>query len=309
MADMQVKIGQTILSNPVVLAAGTCGVMGEIGDAINLKLVGAITTKSITKEARIGNNPIRIADVPNGMMNAIGLANEGIDSFMKNQASKASTLPTTVIGSIAGHTIDDYVSVASEMNGIDGIHLVEINVSCPNTNDGLEFGGCTQQLAQLLSEIKPVLPDCGMIVKLSVATGDVRPFAEVAINNGADGLTLINTIPGLAIDVSTKRPILSRGVGGFSGHEIHPVAVRVVHEVYTDVAMSADIPIIGTGGIMNWKNAAEFILAGATAIGIGTALFVKPTIATKVAKSLHTWVEQHGCSSVSELVGAMETSE
>ncbi len=309
MADMQAKLGQTVLSNPVVLAAGTCGVMGEIGDAINLQFIGAITTKSITKEARTGNNPVRIADVPNGMINAIGLANEGIDSFIKNQASKAASLPTTVIGSVAGHTIDDYVSVASEMNAIDGIDLVEINVSCPNTNDGLEFGGCTKQLAQLLQEIKPVLPDCGMIVKLSVAAGDVRPFAEIAINSGADALTLINTIPGLAIDVNTKRPILSRGIGGLSGSEIHPVAVRVVREVFIDVAKNAGVPIIGTGGIMHWEDAAEFILAGATAVGIGTALFVQPAIATKIAMSLQTWVEQHGCSSVSELVGAMATSE
>ncbi len=306
MAQMQVKLGQMTLRNPVVLAAGTCGVMGEIGDAIDLHSVGAITTKSITKEPRVGNEPIRMAELPNGMMNAIGLANEGIDSFIKHQAPKAQSLNTTIIGSIAGHTIEEYVAVAHAMNDIDGIGLVEINVSCPNTSDGLEFGSCQKQLATLLGEIKPVLSKTGMIVKLSVAAGDIRPHAESAINCGADALTLINTIPGLAIDVETKEPILSRGIGGCSGSDIHPVAVRVVHEVYRDVAINSCTPIIGTGGVMRWEDAAEFILAGASAVGIGTASFVNPTIAPNIAKKLTQWVERLGTNDINSLVGTMK---
>ncbi len=306
MADMKVKLGNSTLRNPVVLAAGTCGVLGEIADAINLSLIGGITTKSITFEPRVGNEPIRMLELPNGMINAIGLANGGIESFLKNHAPKATTIDSTVIGSVAGDTIDHYVSVAQAMDQVDGIELVEINVSCPNTADGLEFGACPKQLSTLLREIKPVLSQSGMIVKLSAAPGDIRPHAEVAIDCGADALTLINTIPAMSIDVETGGSSISRSIGGMSGQAIHPIAVRIVHEVYQDIAKDAEIPIIGTGGVMCWQDAAEFVLAGATAIGIGTALFVDPTIAPKIGKKLERWVELQGCATISELVGAMK---
>jgi len=305
MTEMQVKLGNTTLRNPVVLTAGTCGVMGEIGDAINLSSIGAITTKSITKEPRIGNEPIRMTTLPNGMLNAIGLANEGIASFVEKQSAKATSIDTIVIGSVAGESINDYVEVACEMNAIEGVDLVEINVSCPNTSDGLEFGGCPLRLAALLNEIKPVLSDTGMIVKLSATPGDIRPHAQVAIDCGADALTLINTIPSLAIDVESRHPKISRGVGGLSGEIIHPIAVRIVHEIYQDVAKKAGIPIIGTGGIMRWEDAAEFILAGASAIGIGTASFVNPAVAPTVAKHLKKWVQRQGCNSINELIGSL----
>lgn len=303
---MNVKIGSVELRNPVVLAGGTSGVMGEIQDAIDVSILGAITTKSITKEARAGNTPVRIVDHHYGMMNAIGLANEGIDSFIREQAPKAIAIPTTIIGSVAGHTIDEYVAVASAMDGEQGIELVEINVSCPNTEDGLEFGACPIQLQTLLQEIRPVLQNSGMIVKLSAAVGDIRPHAQMAIDCGSDALTLINTIPGLAINIDSRKPILSRGIGGFSGSAIHPIAVRVVREVYCDVTQHTSTPIIGTGGVMRWEDAAEFILAGASAVGIGTASFVNPSISVQVAKKLQTWTEAQGCTSINELVGAMQ---
>ena len=306
MTQMDVKLGQVTLRNPVVLAAGTCGVIGEIKDAINLNHIGAITTKSITKEPRAGNEPVRMSTIQSGMINAIGLANEGIDSFIKNQAPKALSLNTTVIGSVAGDTIDAYVAVASAMDNVDGIDLVEINVSCPNTADGLEFGGCPERLTTLLNEIKPVLSNSGMLVKLSAAPGDIRPHAQAAINCGADALTLINTIPSLAIDVESRTPEISRGIGGVSGAIIHPVAVRVVHEIYRDIAKSAQVPIIGTGGVMRWEDAAEFILAGATAVGIGTASFVNPAIAPKIAKQLSAWATRQGCRSITELIGSLQ---
>jgi len=304
---MQVTLGNTKLRNPIVLAAGTCGVMGEIGDAINLGKLGAITTKSITSEPRIGNDPIRMTTLPNGMLNAIGLANEGIQSFISTQAPKATALDTTVIGSVAGDSIEAYVEVASAMNSVDGIELVEINVSCPNTEDGLEFGSCPKQLANLLNEVKPMLTNCGMVVKLSASPGDIRPHADAAINCGADALTLINTLPSLAIDIESRTTLLSRGIGGGSGGMIHPVAVRVVHEIYRDVAKNAGIPIIGTGGTMRWEDAAEFILAGATAVGIGTASFINPATAIKIAKNLTKWVKRQGCESVNELIGSILT--
>ena len=306
MENMPVKLGNATLRNPVVLAAGTCGVMGEISDAIDVSTIGALTSKSITLEPREGNEPLRMYELPKGMINAIGLANSGIESFIKDHAPKAARLDTTIIGSIAGDTIENYVSVAQAMDQVEGIDLVEINVSCPNTEDGLEFGASPKQLTALLQEIRPVLSRCGMIVKLSPAPGDIRPHAEAAISCGADALTLINTIPAMIIDVQNGKSGISREVGGMSGQAIHPIAVRIVHEVYHDVAKDASIPIIGTGGVMHWQDAAEFILAGATAVGIGTALFVNPAIAVKIAKQLATWVQKQGCSSVGELVGAMK---
>ena len=305
MAQMQVKLGQVTLRNPIVLAAGTCGVMGEIREAINLSTIGAITTKSITQNPRKGNTPIRMTTLQGGMLNAIGLANEGIDSFMQHQAPKATTLDTTVIGSVAGDSIDAYVEVARALDGVVGMSLIEINVSCPNTEDGLEFGSCPTRLAELLNEIRPVLRTSGMLVKLSAAPGDIRPHAEAAIKCGADALTLINTIPTQAIEDGLRTPEISQGVGGVSGAIIHPVALRVVREIYNDVAKDAGIPIIGTGGVMQWEDAAEFILAGATAVGIGTASFVNPAIPLKVAKKLATWVTQQGCNSITELVGSL----
>jgi dihydroorotate dehydrogenase (NAD+) catalytic subunit len=306
MAQMQVQIGKVTLRNPVVLAAGTSGVMGEIKDAINLSSLGAITTKSITKEPRIGNDPIRMSTLENGMVNAIGLANEGIHSFIKNQAPIASQLDTTVIGSIAGDTIAGYVEVAQAMNDVEAIELAEVNVSCPNTSDGLEFGGCPNRLTELLKEIRPALSNTGMIVKLSAAPGDIRLHAQAAIDSGADALTLINTIPSLVIDIESRKPKLSRGVGGLSGAVIHPVAVRVVHDIYTEVTKDAGIPIIGTGGVMCWEDAAEFITAGATAVGIGTASFINPAIAPKIANKLSSWTKNQGCSSITELVGSLQ---
>jgi dihydroorotate dehydrogenase (NAD+) catalytic subunit len=303
MVTMEVEIGEITLRNPVVLAAGTSGVMGEIGDAIDLRKLGAITTKSITAKPREGNQPLRIRDLPKGMINAIGLANGGIDDFVSHYAPKCKNINTTIIGSIAGDSIDSYVQVAKAMSDIEGIDLVEINVSCPNTSDGLEFGSCPVKLAELLIEIKSALQPTPMIVKLSAACGDIRPHAEAAINAGADALTLINTIPAMGINVETKTPLITRGIGGLSGPAIHPIAVRVVHEVYRDVTKNANIPIIGTGGVLHWEDAAEFILAGATAVGIGTTSFINPAISIKIAKKLSAWVKRHGCRSITDLVG------
>ncbi len=304
MTDLSVKIGTETLRNPVILAAGTCGVMGEIKDAIDLSQIGAITTKSITLHPRIGNEPHRVADLPMGMLNAIGLANEGIDSFMEHQAPKATSLDTTVIGSVAGESIDEYVNVASAMSTCEDIRLIELNVSCPNTDDGLEFGASPALLKEL---VEAVVGSCGrpIIVKLSAAPGDITEHATAAIDAGATALTLINTIPALAIDVHTRKTKISRGIGGFSGEGIHPIAVRVVNTIYQHVCKERNIPIIGTGGVTHWEDAAEFILAGATGVGIGTASFINPTISTQISKQLKAWVQKQG-KPVESLVGAVE---
>ena len=305
MANQSVQIGTEIFRNPVILAAGTCGVLGEIGDAINLSSIGGITTKSITEQSAKGNVPYRMVDLPVGMINAIGLANEGIDSFLENHAQKASKIDAVVIGSIAGDSISSYVSTAHKMSQCKDIPLIEVNVSCPNTADGLEFGSCPKRLGELLTEVKSAIGSSGMIVKLSAAPGDIRSHAESAIESGACALTLINTIPALAIDVHTKTTKIKKGGGGLSGEAIHPIAVRVVHEIYRDVCKHANVPIIGTGGITHWEDAAEFILAGATCVGIGTALFVNPTIGPNIAKQLKKWVSDQQCNSIQDLIGSV----
>jgi dihydroorotate dehydrogenase (NAD+) catalytic subunit len=305
MSDLSVNLAGVPLRNPIVLAAGTCGYIREVADILDPRKLGAITTKSITREPREGNPPWRLVDVPRGMLNAIGLANVGLDAFMAEKLPAAKDLGTVVIGSIAGHSIDDYVAVARAFDAAAPLPLVELNVSCPNTADGLQFGEHPRKLADLLREVRPALATTKMIVKLSPNVGDITAMARAAIEGGADALTLINTVSALAIDVETRTPRLSRGSGGLSGPAIHPIAVRMVREVYRDVAREANVPIIGLGGVMHWEDAAELILAGATAVGMGTALFVDPRLVGKVVDGLAGWAAKQGVASIGELKGAM----
>ncbi len=304
---MTVNLAGVELRNPVIVASGTCGYIREIADVIDPRKIGAVTTKSITREPREGNPPWRLIDVPRGMLNAVGLANVGLDRFLAEKLPDAKSLDTVVIGSIAGHSIEDYVTVASAFDEAEDLPLVEMNVSCPNTSDGLQFGEHPRKLTELLAEIRPVLTNTKMIVKLSPNVADITKMAEAAIEGGADALTLINTVSGLAIDVESRAPRLSRGSGGLSGPAIHPIAVRMVNEVYRNVAKGAIVPIVGLGGVMTWEDAAEFILAGASAVGMGTAMFVDPKLLVKVAHGLEAWVARQGCETISELVGSVET--
>ncbi len=257
------------------------------------------------------------------MLNAVGLANVGLEKFLVEKLPAAAGLDTVLIGSIAGNSIDDYVTVASAFDQEDRLPLVELNVSCPNTDDGLVFGENPARLAELLGEVRPALGGTGMLVKLSPNVGDIVAMADAAVGAGADGLTLINTVAAMAIDVEERRSRLgggSRGLhaagqkpsgpvaaaGGLSGPAIHHIAVKMVHDVSVSVAKSADVPIIGLGGVMTWQDAAEFILAGATAVGMGTALFVDPRLPEAVVKGLRAWVKRQGCASVGELVGKLQ---
>jgi dihydroorotate dehydrogenase (NAD+) catalytic subunit len=305
MASMSTNLAGVQLRNPLIAAAGTCGYVEELADVLDLSTIGAVVTKSITREAREGNAPWRIIDLPRapGMLNAIGLANVGLDRFLKEKLPAATRAQTVIVGSIAGNSIDEYVTIASAFDRSKLLRAVELNVSCPNTADGLQFGEHPRKLAELLKEVKPALRSAKLIVKLSPNVSDIVAMARAAIEAGADGLTLINTMPALAIDVETRQPRLSRGSGGLSGPAIHPIAVRMVHEVYRGVAREAGVPIIGLGGVMTWQDAAELILAGATAVGFGTALFVDPTLPRGIAKGLETWTVRQGCSSIAELIG------
>jgi dihydroorotate dehydrogenase (NAD+) catalytic subunit len=306
MADLSVSLAGVPLANPVVLAAGTCGYVREMADAMPLGRLGAITTKSITAESREGNAPWRIIDSPAGMLNAIGLANVGLERFMREKLPDARGLPCKLFGSVAGHSVDEYLAVARAFDGAAEIAAVELNVSCPNTSDGLQFGEHPEALRALLREVKPAVRAKPLFVKLSPNVGDIVAMATAAIDGGAQALVVANTFSAMAIDVDTRAPRLSRGRGGLSGPGIHPIVVRMIHDVHHRVARDAKVPVIGLGGVSNWRDAAEFILAGASAVAMGTALFIDPRAPLRVADGLAKWVDQQGCRSVAELVGAVK---
>ncbi len=293
------------LANPIVLASGTCGYLDELGDAFDLRQVGALTGKSITLEERPGNDWPRVVDLPAGMLNAIGLANMGLARFGREIAPRIGSLPTCYIASVAGHTADDYLAVAAAFDSIPSIALVEVNLSCPNTATGRSFGDDAAALRPLVRDLRRTLRQTRMLVKLSPGAADIVGLAAAAIEEGADGLTLVNTMPAMSIDVHTRRSRLARGAGGMSGPAIHPIAVRIIHEVYRAVTRTGGKPIIGCGGVMRWSDAAEMILAGATAVGMGTALFADPRAPLKVRAGLDRWVREQGVGAVHELVGGL----
>lgn len=321
------RIAGIRLRNPVILAAGTCGHLDEMADVLDLPRVGAIVTKSITRLPREGNPTWRILECRGGMLNAIGLANPGLDSFVSHVAPRIAGVPCPVIGSVAGFSIDDYVQVAAAMDEIDALAGVELNVSCPNVHGGTEFGSDPAALSDLVAKVRPVLSRKPMIVKLSpiaaglptivdIARAAITPAAAARSGGaspsggpdgrpGADALSISNTIPAMAIDVESRRPRLANTTGGLSGPALHPVAVRLVHLVYTQVAKDAGIQVIGVGGVSTWRDAAEFILAGATAVQVGTALFADPRCPIRIAKGLKNWTLRQHVSSIEELAGSV----
>lgn len=297
------------LRTPVVLAAGTAGMLDEMADVINLANLGAVVAKSVTREPREGNAFPRITFTRGGMLNAIGLANPGLDAFVRDTAPKIASVPTTVIGSIAGDTIEDYVTIAQAMDAIEAVGLVELNVSCPNVHSGLEFGADPIALAELVGAVAESLNSTKLFVKLSPITvgtpNTIVDLAKVAIDAGGNGITLTNTVPAMGIDVHTRKPILSNTTGGLSGPAIHPIVVRLVHLVHSQFAREAGIPIMAAGGVTRWEDAAEFILAGAIAVQIGAGNFADPRLSLKVTKGLNKWVGRMGCTNISELVGTV----
>jgi len=308
MESLSINLAGVPLQSPLIAAAGTSGYVDELAGVMDVRCLGAITSKSITREPREGHPPWRVIELPGtlGMLNAIGLANVGVEKFVAEYAPKAHSLGTVLIGSIAGASIEDYVQVASAFDPCAHMPIVELNVSCPNTADGLQFGEHPDSLKHLLTAVRPALAKTKMLVKLSPNVGDIVRMADVAVQCGADGLTLINTVSALAIDVETRRTRLSRGAGGMSGPAIHPIAVRMVRDVHVKVAQGANVPIVGLGGVMRWEDAAELVLAGATAVGIGTGVFVSPRVPEKILKGLARWVQRQGCSRLEELTGKME---
>lgn len=307
---LRTSIAGIDLTSPILLAAGTAGVLSEMRDVLDPTQLGGIVTKSITKDVRHGNPFPRITFARAGMMNAIGLANPGIDAFVRDEGPKASSMGCPIIGSVAGDRLDDYLEVATKLASIDGIRAIEANVSCPNVHSGLEFGSDPAALKDLISTMSGAIGDVALFVKLSPITvgtpNTIVDLARVAIESGAMGLTLTNTVPAMGIDVHTRKPILANVTGGLSGPAIHPIVVRLVHLVYRGLAKDAGVPIIAAGGVTRWEDAAEFILAGASAVQIGAGSFASPRASVKMRKGLAKWVRTQGASSVTELVGQVK---
>jgi dihydroorotate dehydrogenase (NAD+) catalytic subunit len=262
-------------------------------------------TKSITREERKGNEPTRIVETRAGMLNAIGLANVGLDRFLAEKVPLIRKMPCPVIVNVAGHSYDDYTETCAAMNGIDCLAGVELNVSCPNVKDGLTFGTNPGRLKELTREVKNVLPDKPLIVKLSPNVDDVTLTAKAAIDGGADILSLVNTFTAMTIDIHRRRPRLANVTGGLSGPAIKPIALHMVSRVWRNVAKSAGVPIIGMGGIQTWQDAIEFVLAGASAVAIGTALFIDPATPNKIRDGLSDYLMKRKIDRLSELVGAL----
>jgi dihydroorotate dehydrogenase (NAD+) catalytic subunit len=304
--DLSITLAGLKLANPTMTCSGTCGYAFEYADFMDLSRLGAFVTKSITREERAGNKPTRIVETRAGMLNAIGLANVGLERFLKEKVPLLRKMPCPVIVNVAGHSFDDYAETCAAMDSLECVASVELNVSCPNVADGLTFGTHPGRLKELTSHVKRVLPHKTLIVKLSPNVDDITLTARAAIEGGADALSLINTFTAMSIDINKKRPRLANVTGGLSGPAIKPIALHLVSRVYRTIARDARVPLIGMGGIQTWQDAVEFILAGASAVGIGTALFIDPATPNKICDGLNEYMKQQGVEKLSDLVGALE---
>jgi dihydroorotate dehydrogenase (NAD+) catalytic subunit len=304
--DLSINLATLRLANPMLTCSGTCGYAFEYADFMDLSRLGAFVTKSITREQRPGNEPARIVETRAGMLNAIGLANVGLDRFLKEKVPLIRKMPCPVIVNVAGHSFDDYIETCAAMDGLDCIAGVELNVSCPNVADGLTFGTHPGKLKELTAQVKKVLSHKPLMVKLSPNVEDITTTARAAVDGGADVLTLINTFTAMAIDIHRRKPRLANTTGGLSGPAIKPIALHLVSRVYRTVAKPAGVPIVGMGGVQYWQDAVEFILAGASVVAVGTALFVDPAAPNKILDGLTQYMETAGVKRLTDLVGELE---
>ena len=302
MADLSVNIGKLNLSNPVMTASGTFGYGLEFQDFVDLEKIGGIIVKGTTLHHREGNPYPRMAETPMGMLNAVGLQNKGVHYFVDHIYPQIKDIRTNMIVNVSGSQVEDYAETASIINELENIPAIELNISCPNVKQGgMAFGVTSHGAAEVVSAVRKVYKKT-LIVKLSPNVTDITEIARAVEGAGADSVSLINTLLGMAIDAEKRRPILSTVTGGMSGAAVKPIALRMVWQV----AKAVNIPVVGLGGIMNWKDAVEFLLAGATAIQIGTANFIDPAITVKVAEGINDYLDRHGYSSVRDIIGALE---
>ncbi|MBI3580462.1 MAG: dihydroorotate dehydrogenase [Nitrospinae bacterium] len=302
MANMKVRIGSLELANPVIAASGTFGYGVEFADKLDLRKIGAFATKGLSLKKRAGNPMPRICETPSGMINSIGLENVGLDAFESEKLPLIRKTGARVVANFFGETQGEYVAAAARLDAMDGVHALEMNVSCPNVEKGgIEFGSDPVLLEKLTASVRKAVRK-PLIVKLSPNVADVRPLAMAVQNGGADAISAINTLKGMSINVRTREPKIRRVFGGLSGPAIRPVAVRMVYECATTVK----IPIIGLGGITTVEDALEFLIAGATAVQVGTMNFVEPSICERLADELSKWCDAEGIADVNDLVGSLK---
>lgn len=290
------------MKNPVMTASGTFGYGVEFADFVNLEDIGGIIVKGTTLNPREGNDYPRMVETSSGMLNCVGLQNKGVDYFCKNIYPQIKDIKTNMIVNVSGSCPEDYAECAARINELDNIPAIELNISCPNVRQGgMAFGVTTDGAASVVRAVREAYKKT-LIVKLSPNVTSISDIALAVQDAGADAVSLINTLMGMVIDIEKRKPVLSIATGGMSGPAVKPVAVRCVWQV----AKAVNIPVIGLGGIMNAHDAIEFLLAGASAIEIGTANFVDPAVTVKVANGINEWLDKHGCKSVSEIVGQLE---
>jgi len=304
--DISVEFAGIRLANPVFTASGTSGYADELADFMDVNALGGFVTKSITVKPRKGNATPRIVETDSGMLNSIGWANIGLDAFVEEKLPVLEKLSCAVFVNIAGETIDEYATVAERLASAEAIAGLELNISCPNVErGGISFGTDPSQVAAVTSAVKKVAGEKILMVKLPPAVTDISVIAQVAVDAGADALSLVNTFTAMAIDVETRRPVLANKTGGLSGPAIKPIAVYLVNKVYNEVAKGFGIPILGMGGIRTASDAVEFIIAGASAVAVGTANFVEPGCAVKIVEGIKKYCVVNKIANVKELIGSL----
>ena len=299
MADLRVKIGNLELKNPVMTASGTFGYGPEYADFVELSEIGGIIVKGTTLHPRQGNDYPRMAETASGMLNCVGLQNKGVDYFCEHIYPEIKDIDTNMIVNVSGSSPEDYAECAARIDALDKIPAIELNISCPNVKDGgMAFGVTCEGAASVVRAVRKSYHKT-LIVKLSPNVTDITDIARAVEAEGADSVSLINTLMGMAIDIEKRKPMLSINTGGLSGPAVKPVALRMVWQV----AKAVGIPVVGLGGICNANDAIEFMLAGASAIEIGTANFLDPQVTVKVKNGINEWLDKHGCKSVTEIIG------
>ena len=299
LVDFTTQLAGITLRNPLITSSGTYGFGEEYTAYCPLETLGGITLKGLTPQPRLGNSVPRLAETPAGLLNAVGLENPGLEEFIKSYLPKVRKMPTAVIANISGFSLEDYAQMARALKKDSGLAALEVNISCPNVkHGGMHFGTDPRSAEEVIAVVKAetALP---VIAKLSPNVTDIVEMAKAVQRGGADALSLINTLLGMRIDPETQRPVLANTFGGLSGPAIRPVAVRMVWQV----AEAVDLPIIGMGGIVNWQDAVEFLLAGATAVSIGTGNFYNPLAPIEILKGIESYCVQRGLSSLRDLVG------
>jgi dihydroorotate dehydrogenase (NAD+) catalytic subunit len=300
--DLRTRIGGLELKNPLLTASGTCGYGDELTDYFDISILGAVVSKSLTLKPKVGNAPPRVTEVSCGMLNSIGLANIGVQKFISEKIPRLNGLGAIIVANIAAKRVEDYVSLAESLAANDTVHGLELNLSCPNVKEGgIEFGTDVKTLSTIVKSVRKVFSRT-LIVKLTPNVTRISDFAKAAEVEGADGVTVANTYVGMAVDIYSRRPKIHTVTGGLSGPAIKPLTMAKVFEVSKNVS----IPIVASGGIFAWQDVVEYLIAGATAVELGTVLFAKPDVPVEILKALSEYMSDKGMKSINELIGSLD---